>query len=128
MSKGDMVIIFTPDDTHYEMAKEALNRGLNCLITKPAVKLLSHHLELVEIAKKNNVVCSIEVHKRWDPMYFDSSQRIKQNEFGEGFSYFGNFLFLFLFLFIFILFIYFIILFIFILFIYFIFIFIFIYF
>jgi hypothetical protein len=90
MKKGDCVIIFTPDDTHYEMAKEALKRGLNCLLTKPAVKLLSEHLDLVEISKQNNVLCSIEVHKRWDPMYFDSSQRIKQNEFGEGFSYFGK--------------------------------------
>eukprot|EP01091_Cochliopodium_minus_P010410 TRINITY_DN2748_c0_g2_i1.p1 TRINITY_DN2748_c0_g2~~TRINITY_DN2748_c0_g2_i1.p1 ORF type:complete len:437 (-),score=129.89 TRINITY_DN2748_c0_g2_i1:35-1345(-) len=92
LSKGDMVIIFTPDDTHYEIAKEALSRGLNCLVTKPAVKLLSEHLELVEIAKKNDVICCIEVHKRWDPMYSDSSQKIKSKELGQGFSFFESYM------------------------------------
>lgn len=66
MKKGDMVVVFTPgyflfylffqssisterfaliimnllDDTHYNITKEAIQKGLHILITKPAVKLL----------------------------------------------------------------------------------------
>ncbi|KAF8832493.1 hypothetical protein HHX47_DHR1001566 [Lentinula edodes] len=50
MSKGDAVIIFTPD----------------LLVTKPAVQLLSHHNELIAAAKKYGVVCMVEHHKRCD--------------------------------------------------------------
>jgi len=46
MSKGDLVMVFTPDDLHYEMTKEAIVRGLHVIVTKPIVKVLEHHLEL----------------------------------------------------------------------------------
>ncbi len=35
------------------------------LVTKPATQKLSHHIELIEAAKKNNVVCFVEHHKRY---------------------------------------------------------------
>jgi D-galacturonate reductase len=37
MNKGDLGIIFTPDNTHFEIAKEALQKGLHVLVTKPMV-------------------------------------------------------------------------------------------
>ena len=52
-----------------EIAKEAIIRGLHVIITKPPVKTLKEHLELVELAKKNNVLVQVEYHKRFDPMY-----------------------------------------------------------
>jgi len=42
----------------------ALERKIHVLVTKPATQLLEHHQELVEVAKKNNVVCWVEHHKR----------------------------------------------------------------
>lgn len=90
MKKGDLVFIFTPDDTHFDMVKEAIARGLHVMVTKPAVKELSHHLELVDLATQNNVLVSVEVHKRWDPIYADARQRIQQ-QLG-GFSYFQSYM------------------------------------
>eukprot|EP01125_Pyxidicula_operculata_P019472 TRINITY_DN7077_c0_g1_i1.p1 TRINITY_DN7077_c0_g1~~TRINITY_DN7077_c0_g1_i1.p1 ORF type:complete len:426 (+),score=93.50 TRINITY_DN7077_c0_g1_i1:34-1311(+) len=89
MEKGDVVMIFTPDDLHYEMCKEAITRGLHVMVTKPAVKELKDHLELLELAKKHNVLVAIEVHKRWDPMYSDAKQRVKG--FGN-FNYFQSYM------------------------------------
>ena len=43
-SPGDAVTIFTPDDTHFEIALAAIERGLHVLVTKPPVKTLAHHL------------------------------------------------------------------------------------
>jgi D-galacturonate reductase len=42
------VTIFTPDITHYPNALYAIKRGDCVLITKPATKLLSHHLKFLE--------------------------------------------------------------------------------
>jgi D-galacturonate reductase len=82
---GDAVTIFTPDDTHFEIAMAAVERGLHVLLTKPAVMTLEHHRLLHQASVKRGVIVSVEVHKRWDPMYADARDRIKQ--LGQ-FSYF----------------------------------------
>jgi D-galacturonate reductase len=57
---GDACVIFTPDDTHFEMALEAIRRKIHVMITKPAVKTLAEHRQLYDEAKKNNVLVMIE--------------------------------------------------------------------
>ncbi|KAI0079594.1 D-galacturonic acid reductase [Panus rudis PR-1116 ss-1] len=75
LSPGDAVIIFTPDSTHYPIARYAIDKGMHVLVTKPATQLLSHHLDLVKAAKEKNVVCFVEHHKRFDPVYSDARAR-----------------------------------------------------
>jgi D-galacturonate reductase len=74
---GDCAIIFTPDDTHFEIAMECIEKGLHVMITKPPVKTLEEHRLLAEAAKRKGVLCVIEVHKRFDPMYTDACDRIQ---------------------------------------------------
>jgi D-galacturonate reductase len=74
---GDLAIIFTPDDTHYEIAMACIERGLHVMITKPPVKTLDQHLELVAAAKRKGVLCVAELHKRFDPIYLDARDRIR---------------------------------------------------
>lgn len=57
---GDACVIFTPDDTHFPMALEAIRRGIHVMITKPAVKTLAEHRQLYEEAQKKNVLVMIE--------------------------------------------------------------------
>lgn len=85
---GDVCSVFTPDDTHFEICKAALERGLHVLVTKPVVKTLQEHRELVRLAKEKNVLLQIEVHKRFDPIYNDARQRIQGlGDFGFFTSY-----------------------------------------
>jgi len=82
---GDVAIIFTPDDTHMAIAACCLARGMHVMITKPPVKTLADHLELIRLATAANRLCTVEVHKRFDPIYVDARDRIT----GLGpFSYF----------------------------------------
>lgn len=83
---GDVAIIFTPDDTHFDIAMACMERGMHVMITKPPVKTLEQHLALVEAAKKHNVLCVAELHKRFDPFYVDARDRIR-NSLGP-FSYY----------------------------------------
>jgi D-galacturonate reductase len=76
-SPGDAMTIFTPDDTHFEIALAAIEKGIHVLVTKPAVKTLEHHRILHEAAMRRNVIVSVEVHKRWDPIYADARDRIQ---------------------------------------------------
>lgn len=77
-SAGDVAIVFTPDDTHHRIALACINHGIHVLVTKPIVKTLLEHIQLLEAATKNKVLVAIEVHKRWDPMYVDARDRIRQ--------------------------------------------------
>jgi D-galacturonate reductase len=84
-------------DTHYAIARYAIERRLHVLVTKPATQLLSHHLDLIDLSIKYNVVCFVEHHKRsrrllrnqglclydriapsrYDPVYSDARARAK---------------------------------------------------
>jgi D-galacturonate reductase len=74
---GDAVIIFTPDDTHFEIALAAIEQGCHVLIAKPIVKTVCDHLKLIDAAAQKHVVVAMEVHKRWDPIYVDARDRIR---------------------------------------------------
>jgi len=90
LSPGDVTTIFTPDDTHFEIAKYAIERGIHVLVTKPPVKLLADHLELIELARKHNVLVMVEYHKRFDPIYVDARNRMS-TKLGD-FQFFHSFM------------------------------------
>jgi len=75
---GDLAIIFTPDDSHFKIAMACIDRGMHVMITKPPVKTLKEHLALMEAAKKKDVLCVAELHKRFDPIYTDARDRIRK--------------------------------------------------
>eukprot|EP00055_Hartaetosiga_balthica_P006179 m.19062 g.19062 ORF g.19062 m.19062 type:complete len:440 (-) comp5062_c0_seq1:73-1392(-) len=89
LKPGDVITIFTPDPTHFEIAKYAIERGVHVLVTKPAVMTLAHHKELVVLAKEHNVLVMVEFHKRWDPIYTDAKARARTL---GGFSFFSSFM------------------------------------
>ncbi|YCM42349.1 Gfo/Idh/MocA family oxidoreductase [Verrucomicrobiaceae bacterium 227] len=89
LSPGDSVIIFTPDDLHFEMAHDAASRGLHVLVAKPIVKTLAGHDALIKIADEKNVTIAMEVHKRWDPIYSDARGKLRQ--LGDS-SYFVSYM------------------------------------
>jgi D-galacturonate reductase len=84
---GDVAIIFTPDDTHFNIAMACIQAKMHVLITKPIVQTLEHHHLLAKAAKEHNVLVGIEVHKRYDPFYTDIRDRIRHYQFGTQFQY-----------------------------------------
>lgn len=76
-SPGDIAVVTTPDDTHFEIVMAAINRGLHVMCTKPLVKTLKEQREVAEAAKKNGVIVCVEYHKRYDPIYNDAVNRIR---------------------------------------------------
>ncbi|ROT39266.1 D-galacturonic acid reductase [Sodiomyces alkalinus F11] len=89
LQPGDAVTIFTPDTTHFPIALYAIERGIHVLLTKPAVKLLEHHKQLIAAAEKKGVYVYVEHHKRFDPAYSDA--RFKAQKLGD-FNYFYSYM------------------------------------
>lgn len=86
---GDCVTVFTPDDTHFEIALACVERGLHVLVSKPIVKTLAEHRQLMAAAARKGVIVATEVHKRWDPIYVDARDRIRNL---GAFSYFYSYM------------------------------------
>jgi len=86
---GDAVTIFTPDTTHFPIALYAIERGIHVMITKPVVKLLEHHVALIQAAEKHGVFVYVEHHKRYDPAYWDA--RVRAQKLGD-FNYFYSYM------------------------------------
>lgn len=88
-SAGDCAIVFTPDDTHLEIALACIRHGMHVLITKPPVKTLQEHRQLMEAAAEHKVLVQVELHKRFDPIYADARDRIQHL---GPFSFFNSYM------------------------------------
>ncbi|KAH9927152.1 oxidoreductase [Epithele typhae] len=62
----ELVIITTPSETHYELAKRALEAGKHVLVDKPLSPTKKEILELGRIATNKNVVLYSFQNRRWD--------------------------------------------------------------
>lgn len=63
----DFVCLATPDDRHFEAAKQILEAGVHLLVEKPSVLSLQQLDELTALARKQNVLAKVVYHKLLDP-------------------------------------------------------------
>jgi predicted dehydrogenase len=63
----DAVCIATPDDRHFDAARQALAAGKHVLIEKPSVLDLVQLDELTSLAERNKVLARVVYHKLADP-------------------------------------------------------------
>ncbi len=65
--RPDFVCVATPDDRHFEAARQAIDAGAHVLIEKPAVLDLRELDELVSLARAKGVLTKVVYHKLLDP-------------------------------------------------------------
>lgn len=81
--KVELVIVNTPNYTHYEYAKLALQAGKHVVVEKPFTVSVSEAIELIALAKKQNKKISVFQNRRWDSDFKTVQQVIKQKLLGE---------------------------------------------
>jgi predicted dehydrogenase len=62
----ELVVVNTPDFTHYEYARKALEAGKNVIVEKPFTQKVQQAEELIELAHKKNLLLSVYQNRRWD--------------------------------------------------------------
>ena len=83
----DLIVVNTPDHTHYELAKNALNAGKHVVVEKPFVVEVSDGEELIKIAKEKNLVLSVFQNRRWDGDFLTVKKVIKEGLLGRLVEY-----------------------------------------
>jgi len=65
----DAVSIVTPTQSHYEIAKKCLERGIHILLEKPVTISVQEINDLIDIAEKNNCIIQAGHIERYNPAY-----------------------------------------------------------
>lgn len=79
----DFVCVATPDDRHFEAARQVLQAGKHLLVEKPSVLSLAELDELEKIASEKGVLAKVVYHKLLDPDH----KKLRTLVVDEGFKH-----------------------------------------
>lgn len=83
----DVVVITTPPDGHYALAKAALEAGKHVVVEKPFVPTHKEAEELVGFAQKHNKLLAVYQNRRYDADYVTLSKLVKNGSLGRVVEY-----------------------------------------
>ncbi|KAJ1822417.1 hypothetical protein LPJ60_002048 [Coemansia sp. RSA 2675] len=79
----ELVIITTPNDTHFSYSRQVLLAGRNCVVEKPFAINESEARELVQIAQTSGKVLSVFQNRRWDGDFLTLKALLRENALGH---------------------------------------------
>jgi len=80
---ADLIVITTPNEFHYPMAKQCLEAGKHVVVDKP-VTIYSHEAEeLHRLAEKKGLICSVFHNRRFDGDFMTLQKLISSGDLGE---------------------------------------------
>ena len=96
--KLDLIVVNTPDHTHFDLARKALLAGKHVIVEKPFTITTAEGSDLIELARKKNLVLTVFQNRRWDGDFLTVSRVIKKGlvgqlvEFESHFDRFRNYI------------------------------------
>jgi scyllo-inositol 2-dehydrogenase (NADP+) len=69
LDRCDLVVVASPNETHFQIAKEALERGRHVVVDKPFTVAVEQADELISLAQRVGRVLTVFHNRRWDGDY-----------------------------------------------------------
>lgn len=88
----DVLHVCTPNISHFEIAKYAIERGVHVLCEKPLAFTVEQAQELTKLAAEKNVVNGVNFHCRYYPMIRQMKEMIDRDAIGDIISIHGGYL------------------------------------
>jgi predicted dehydrogenase len=79
----DIVVIATPNDTHFDLARRALTAGKHVVVDKPFTVTSAEARELAALATRQGRVLSVFQNRRWDADFLTVRSLIASGALGE---------------------------------------------
>lgn len=79
----ELVVVNTPNATHYAYAKLAIGAAKHVVVEKPFTIRTEEGHELIELARSANVKLSVFQNRRWDSDFKTVQQIVKRNVLGN---------------------------------------------
>ena len=87
----ELIVINTPDDTHYDYCKMALKAGKHVVVEKPFTMKVAEATELVDISKKQGKLLSVFQNRRWDGDFLTVKKVVQEKLIGRLVSFESHF-------------------------------------
>src|SRR5262245_32655657 len=79
----DLVVIATPNNTHFELAQRALLAGKHVVVDKPFTTTAEEARELIVLARRSQRLLSVFHNRRWDSDFLTVKDVIGKSLLGE---------------------------------------------
>ncbi|WP_434462979.1 oxidoreductase [Serratia plymuthica] len=79
----DLIVIPTPNDTHFPLAQQAMAAGKHVVVDKPFTVTLSQAQELKRQAEQSGTLLSVFHNRRWDSDFLTLKALLKEGALGE---------------------------------------------
>lgn len=93
-----LIVINTPDHTHYELTQMALEAGKHVVVEKPFTQTVEQGEKLIRLALEKNLILSVFQNRRWDGDFLTIQEIINNKllgrlvEFESHFDRFRNYI------------------------------------
>jgi predicted dehydrogenase len=88
----DCIHICTPNNLHFQQAKEALERGIHVVCEKPLATTIQQAQDLVDLAGETKLVNAVHFNIRYYPIVRQMKMMREQGTVGEVYSIVGSYL------------------------------------
>jgi len=79
----ELIIVNTPDHTHYDFCKKALQAGKHVLVEKPFTLTTREGIELTGLARKHKRLLAVFQNRRWDGDFMTVRRLVDQGLLGR---------------------------------------------
>jgi scyllo-inositol 2-dehydrogenase (NADP+) len=86
-----LIVVGTPNETHYTLAKQALQAGKHVVIDKPFAATSAEAKELADIATARKLVLAPFHNRRWDGDFLTVRKLLKEHAVGRLVTYQSHF-------------------------------------
>jgi len=87
----DLVVIATPNTTHYQLAKATLEAGKHVVVDKPFTVHSWESQDLIEIANRQKRIVTVYHNRRWDGDFLTVKKLLSEKTLGEVYLYEAHF-------------------------------------
>lgn len=79
----ELVVVNTPNETHYRYTEEALNAGKHVIVEKPFTVTAPEADKLIALARKKNKILTVFQNRRWDGDFLTVKKVVENNLLGK---------------------------------------------
>ena len=83
IAEVELVVVATPNESHFEIASKALQAGKHVVVDKPFTITTHDADELIATARKANRILSVFQNRRWDGDFLTVQQILREKRLGE---------------------------------------------
>ena len=87
----ELVVVTTPNDTHFDIAARSLEAGKHVVVDKPLTPTTAEAGRLIEIAEEHQTLLSVYQNRRWDGDFQTVQQVVGQGLLGRLVEYEAHF-------------------------------------